>query len=319
MTMTANFVVGITAPDTEDPVATVLSPDGGEKWPIGATRTIAWEATDNVGVDEVILQVSYNGGTDFDETLATGLAASGTWNWSIPLTPSSAVVIKAIARDGVGNEGEDVSNLAFTISDQYPPGVDLYIPSGGETWACQSTQTITWAAADNLGVTAIDIYLSTDGGQTWDIAIATGLPNTGSYEWQVPTVVSAECRVRVRAWDAAGLQTDADSELFTLANLTGVVARAPQRLQIGPCVPNPFNPRTTIHFANPMAGRLEIAIYNLLGRRVRTLVADSQPAGPGQVVWDGRDDSGRTAASGVYYVQAVSGSQRALGKVTLLK
>lgn len=65
-------------------------------------------------------------------------------------------------------------------------------------------------------------------------------------------------------------------------------------------VPNPFNPHTTISYAIPRAGRVTLEIFDDRGRRVRTLLHETQPAGDHQVHWNGRDDAGRVVASGVY-------------------
>lgn len=64
--------------------------------------------------------------------------------------------------------------------------------------------------------------------------------------------------------------------------------------------PNPFNPTTTVSFSLPADGAVDLAVYDLAGRRVRTLVSDVMPAGRHAVAWDGRDDAGRAMASGGY-------------------
>ena len=65
--------------------------------------------------------------------------------------------------------------------------------------------------------------------------------------------------------------------------------------------PNPFSPYTQIGFDLPSAGRAEIRIYDAKGRLVRTLVDEKRPAGFNSVRWDGRDESGKAMASGVYF------------------
>ncbi len=65
--------------------------------------------------------------------------------------------------------------------------------------------------------------------------------------------------------------------------------------------PNPFNPETTIRFQLPLSGNVTIAVYDMLGREVRSLVSGYQEAGYHSVIWDGRTNGGRQAASGVYF------------------
>jgi hypothetical protein len=83
--------------------------------------------------------------------------------------------------------------------------------------------------------------------------------------------------------------------------------------------PNPFNPRTTIAYQVPQASQVSLVIYNLLGQRVRTLVKTTQPSGCYQVDWDGRDEWGRSVASGIYFFRLAAGPYTSVRKMTLLK
>lgn len=83
--------------------------------------------------------------------------------------------------------------------------------------------------------------------------------------------------------------------------------------------PNPFNPSTTIRFVLERAGFAELAVYDVAGRRIRTLVSDSMSAGEHRVDWNGRDDGGRSVASGVYLVQLRSSDFVETSKMVLLK
>ena len=93
-----------------------------------------------------------------------------------------------------------------------------------------------------------------------------------------------------------------------------------QRLTLGRNHPNPFNPVTTIEFSVPSdAGRVELGIYNVAGRRVRTLASGELEAGPHSVMWDGRDENGRSCSSGIYFMRLTAGRETRTGKMTLLK
>ena len=83
--------------------------------------------------------------------------------------------------------------------------------------------------------------------------------------------------------------------------------------------PNPFNPTLTVAFELEVAGRVELAVYNVAGKRVRTLAREHRPAGRHEVSWDATGDNGSRAASGVYVVRIVSGSWQETRKVVLLK
>jgi hypothetical protein len=81
---------------------------------------------------------------------------------------------------------------------------------------------------------------------------------------------------------------------------TPVPEAGPVVLRLYPCQPNPFNPRTTIRFDLPVAGTVRLAVFDLAGRMVRTLVGEDMSPGTHEVLWDGRDGAGREVGSGTY-------------------
>ncbi|MGD9402068.1 MAG: C25 family cysteine peptidase [bacterium] len=190
--------------DTEDPVVTVTSPDGGETWGVGSAHDITWAATDNVGVTSIDILLSTDGGSTFPTTIATGEANDGTYPWTVPAEITTQARVKVIAYDAAANSGEDVSDADFEISDMTPPSVTVTDPNGGEVWGIGTVHNITWSATDNIGVTSVDLYLSTDGGSTFPTTIATGEANDGTYPWTVPSSPTTQARVKVVAHDAVG-------------------------------------------------------------------------------------------------------------------
>lgn len=83
--------------------------------------------------------------------------------------------------------------------------------------------------------------------------------------------------------------------------------------------PNPFNPVTTIRFSTPAEGRAEVIVYDMAGRRVRTVASEVFTAGVHELKWDGRDDTGGAVASGMYFCVVNGVHGRASAKMTLLK
>jgi flagellar hook assembly protein FlgD len=81
--------------------------------------------------------------------------------------------------------------------------------------------------------------------------------------------------------------------------------------------PNPFGPTTSVRFALSRPGIVEISIFDLAGRRVRTLEHRGLPAGAHESVWDGTGANGKPVSSGVYLVRAESAGESATGKVVL--
>lgn len=268
-----------TSGDLVPPVVALSSPAGGENWNVGDLHAITWSATDNVGVSEIDLTYSTDGGATFPNVIASDVPNTGTYAWTVPSVLTGAARVRVIARDASGNVAADSSHTSFTTSgwtilasagangsispsgttivgdgatpayvstpsvgfhlddllvngvsvgaqgnftfpavhanqtiaasfaanpvDTQAPVVAVTSPAGGESWGVGSAHAITWTATDNTAVTGVDLAYSTDGGATFANSIATGLSNTGTYNWTVPLVLTSNAKVRVRARDAA--------------------------------------------------------------------------------------------------------------------
>lgn len=83
--------------------------------------------------------------------------------------------------------------------------------------------------------------------------------------------------------------------------------------------PNPFNPQTTVRLAMARAGAATVQVFDVRGRRVRTLLDGAVEAGRHDLVWDGTDDAGRAVSSGVYFVRAVHRDGVDRHRVSLVK
>ena len=113
--------------------------------------------------------------------------------------------------------------------------------------------------------------------------------------------------------------TDA-THTSTLTSCTGADGPASVRPYLSPNFPNPFNPATAIQFRVPSpGGRVALAVYDLSGRLVRTLVDGEKNGGEHTVVWRGLDDSGRQVGSGVYFYRLEVGDTKLERKMVMLK
>jgi hypothetical protein len=83
--------------------------------------------------------------------------------------------------------------------------------------------------------------------------------------------------------------------------------------------PNPFNPATTVPFELEGRGRVYIQIFDVNGRLTRTLLNEVRSPGKQQVTWDGRNDSGETVSSGVYFIKMRTGRFSAVEKAVFVK
>ena len=106
--------------------------------------------------------------------------------------------------------------------------------------------------------------------------------------------------------DASGLSVDDNTSL-------------PDQFQLHANFPNPFNPTTTISYDLPEQAQVTLGIYDLLGKKIKTLVNQSQDAGNKIAMWDGTDNLGRQVSAGVYLYQIQAGEFTQTRKMLLLK
>ena len=83
--------------------------------------------------------------------------------------------------------------------------------------------------------------------------------------------------------------------------------------------PNPFNPVTRITYNLAQTGKVDLAIYNVLGQKVRTLFSGTASAGLHVNTWDGLDDAGKKVASGLYFYKLEAENYSAVKKMVLMK
>ncbi len=83
--------------------------------------------------------------------------------------------------------------------------------------------------------------------------------------------------------------------------------------------PNPFNATTTIQFSIVEQEMVQLDIYDILGRKVNSLVSDMLPAGEHQVVWNGKNTAGNTVSSGYYFYKLTTPNYSQAKKMLLLK
>jgi hypothetical protein len=83
--------------------------------------------------------------------------------------------------------------------------------------------------------------------------------------------------------------------------------------------PNPFNPETTISYSVKEAGRVKLEVYNIKGQLVKTLVNQDQATGHYKLVFNAKDDRGRSISSGVYMLRMVAPGYQKTSKMILMQ
>lgn len=123
-------------------------------------------------------------------------------------------------------------------------------------------------------------------------------------------------------WLTVGGQTGfSDWIIAEDLSLVGVGDGTPARpsFALAPNHPNPFNPSTRLEYSLPAAGRVRLAVYDVAGRLVRTLVDAELPGGAHAAAWDGTDDHGRAAPSGTYFARLEADGRVATGRMGLVR
>ncbi len=102
-------------------------------------------------------------------------------------------------------------------------------------------------------------------------------------------------------------------------NVSETQESKPYVFQLNQNYPNPFNPQTVIEYALPKDCQVQIAIYNLLGQKIRTLIDQYQTKGQKKIHWDGKDDEGNELAGGIYFYRLQAGDFSETKKMVLLR
>ncbi len=223
-----------------------------------------------------------------------------------------------------GNQGaDDVDDGKTTLlSPWYDLSTSLQVTLSYRRWYSNDTG---YSPGEDYWVVE-----ATSNGTDW---VELENTSTSDRSWQAMSFLlddyielTSTVRLRFIASDeGGGSVVEAGVDEFMLAGfadptMTGVGEFPPRNARLQQNVPNPFNPKTTLRFELPSAGAVDLVVYDAQGRQVRGLLSGERyPAGPSSVVWNGRDDQGRSVGSGVYFYRLTAGEERLAGKVVLLK
>ncbi|MDD3642561.1 MAG: M6 family metalloprotease domain-containing protein [Candidatus Krumholzibacteria bacterium] len=227
--------------------------------------------------------------------------------------------VNLVDADGYAGGYSNVAGACAAGPDVTPPTVTVTYPAGGESFSQGDTIAVLWTASDDRQVDSVSVWYSADGGAAW-LLIAGGEPNDGTYRWIAPAIASDSCLVRVVAFDPAmHAGVDESDSLFTIQGATGDETPA-LAFALSQNYPNPFNPVTTIVYqVGAGGGAVSLRIFDVSGRLVRTLVGGMQPEGSRSIVWNGTNDRGAPAASGIYFYRMQAPGFSETRKMILLR
>ena len=300
-----SFFIDRTPPSTFK----LLQPDSGS-WLNKRKPLFVWQASlDNVsGVDRYNVIV-YNNDSSYVET--------------VPSTDTSFYFEKSLADGFVKWRVEAVDKAenktfsewwTFNI-DSTGPRINIISPKDGDTLSVGDI-TIKGTANDNNGIGVDSVFISFDNGNNWEKVIS----DSGNYaKWYYEEIVSrkGDLKILVIARDLLD-NLSKDSVIVYIGNPLAIVELerlgVPDKYVLWQNYPNPFNPITTIVYGLPVADDVKIEVYNVLGKKVTTLVDGKQKAGYHKVFWEPKE-----AGSGVYFYVMKTRNFMEVKKMLLLR
>jgi hypothetical protein len=326
----------------------VIGPAWGATYILGKTENTQWERhieedawiagaewADSIGADIISSSLSYSTGFTNGEP---------SYTWS---DMDGATTIVTLGADIAGSRGILVVNSAGNEGFVSEPANTLGAPSDGDS-------VLAVGAVDAAGARATfsSVGYSADGRVKPDVMAmglavraaspfeATGYMNVSGSSLSCPLVAGAAALLMEARPNAT------NAEIMDALRQTASQAGAPDRLYgygivdaaaaasflvtaiadapsppggMLSAYPNPFNPATTIAYAIPRPSRVRLAVFDIRGARVATLVDEVQPAGRREVTWNARDRRGAPLASGVYVVRLDAGALQQRRKIVLVK
>ena len=217
------------------------------------------------------------------------------------------------------------ARLRLRVTDAGPDGGSVFAASNN--FAGSSTPWTEGALTWNNAPPLTGMWLDATGGvsvNTWlEYDVSAAVTGNGTFSFALTSASS----------NAAGFSSSEGADPPQLVVVaSGGSAAAPAAIAIEgeatlvPAVmmlhanhPNPFRAETTIQYSLPRAASVRLVIYDVTGRAVRTLVQGVEEAGQRRATWDGRDERGSLAASGLYICRLEADGASLTRKVSLLR
>jgi hypothetical protein len=274
-------ILGLSIAFSASALAQIPNP-GFETWSLG--NPTGWTTNNALGVDTTVVRTTdVHSGTYAAQGIVTSLVG-------VTIPPTLTVLFPWTTRSST-----------FTGYYKYSPvgGDTLMIAAvlaGSSTAVAAGIVKTTVAQSSYTQFTITLQYLSSATPDSGGVYFAI-IPATGS------TLAHAGSTFKI--------------DDIAFAGATGVesaVGQTPQSYALHQNYPNPFNPTTVINYELPVAGQINLKVYDVLGREVATLVDGRMEAGEHQVSFDAS-----RLASGIYFYQLQAGSFVASKKLVLLK
>ena len=330
-TATGNTAPSVTIPagGFTIPISTPFSLTGSATDPDNDTLTYCWEQFDvgpqgnpNNPVGNAPIFRSFNPKTTGERIfpkITDIINNTQTLGERLP-TYTRSLKFRLTVRDNNSGAGGHASQLMqFNVDGASGPFI-ITAPNTAITWNEGSTETVTWNVANTsaapVNCANVNILLSTDGGNTFPVTLASNTPNDGSENITVPNNLTATARVKVEA--VGNIFFDMSNANFTIdpaSSISNLGTGIPAVFGLKQNYPNPFNPETKINFDIPSNSSVTLKIYDIKGSLINTIVNNQTfTAGYYSVAFNAS-----SLPSGVYYYRLESGSFVETKKMLLIK
>jgi len=194
-----------------------------------------------------------------------------------------------------------------------PPHYHFVFPQGGEEFQAGSSIEIKFTHFLEYPSARNDLFFSSDSGSSWEYIGATPSQVDTIYSWTVPSINSNKCKIRVGDYPCVYAENLGTFTISTTVPVEMDLA-AEKSFNLSQNYPNPFNPVTTINYSVAELGLINVSVFDVLGRNVKTLVNTVQNAGEYSVPFDASKLSG-----GIYYYRMTTNRNAITRKMILLK
>jgi len=206
----------------------------------------------------------------------------------------------------VNIEGWGFSDSEGSIATTAP---DTTIPPGGFL--------ILWYTGETNGFPEIDAKLSSGGETVYGEDSSGTTVFSVSFDAQDEDVSYGRYPDGSDTWQQMN-PTPGSTNTNLLSNDNSFYS-APEYFSLGQNYPNPFNPQTQFHYDLPKSGNIHLAIYDVLGKEVYTVLNDYQRAGKHNVLWTGINNKGLQVQSGIYFYRLTTDSEITTKKMVYTK
>ena len=261
---------------------------------------------------------------------------AGTWTQDAQFTLPSGGYFKAFrAGRDIDNNGfpdfamvveqgswPSYQNHLFCFKESSTPEVlsitPIY-PHGNEVFLRWTASNIDWiSAVPENQPSHVSLEYSINGNNGDWIMIAENLPNNGRFQWEIPYVLSDECYIKYTVWSGTESASSITPTSFSMFFTEGIENQTNENIQELNCYPNPFQSETTFTFTLNNKSTITLTIYDLFGKKIKTLENQLLSQGKHTIMWDGTNRQSRQASACSYFAVMDANGNKTVKKIIVM-